>query len=517
MSAIPVITLLTLIPLVAGLGILVGRPGAVLARRVAVGAAGLVLLGALALWAGFDPGMAGMQHAERHAWVPALGIEYALGIDGISLVLVTLTALLVPFALLAGGVMKDRPRLYLALVLFLEGGLIGTFTALNFFHWFLFWELSLIPAFFLVKLWGGADRSAAAIQFFVYTMVGSITMLLGFLALYLATGSFDFLVLAELGRQGRLGELLAVKIPWAGIEARELGLLVFLGVFLGFAVKIPAIPFHTWLPAAYATAPTPVTMLLTGAMSKMGVYGLVRILLPIFGEQMRSVMPILLLMALATIVLSAWSAFAQTDLKRMFAYSSVNHLGYCLLGVFLAARITPATAHLEADRAAVLNGVVLQMFNHGVIAATLFCLVGWLEERSGGLRCMGDFRGLRRVAPVYCGLTGVATFASLGLPGLSGFVGEFLIFKGAFALSPWSAALAVPGLLITALFLLTFLHRVFHGPLEERWRAFPDLTRQERWLLAVPVGVIFLLGVVPQVMLRVVNPTVTRLVEGLVP
>lgn len=517
MNGMPAITIITFLPLLVGLTLLAWRPEAGMAKRFAVALAAVVLLGAGGLWWGFDPDAAGMQFEQRLAWIPALGVDYCVGIDGISLLLVGLTALLVPFAILAGSVNGPRANLYYALILFLESGLLGTFTALNFFHWFLFWELSLIPAFFLVKLWGGPDRGPAATQFFFYTMVGSVAMLLGFLALFLATGTFDFRALAELGQQGQLGDLLAAKIRLGGIEARELALLVFLGVFLGFAVKVPAIPFHTWLPGTYATAPTPVTMLLTGAMSKMGVYGFLRILLPIFPEQVRAVMPILLLLALATIVLSAWSAFAQTDLKRMFAYSSINHLGYCLLGIFLAARLSTRTADMDIERAAVLNGVVLQMFNHGLTAASLFCLLGWLEQRSGGLRCMADFGGLRKVAPVFCGLMGIATFASLGLPGLNGFIGEFLVFKGAFALSPWSAALAVPGLLITAIFLLTFLQRVFYGPLEERWSSFPDLTVGERWLLVVPIGLMFLIGIVPQVALHLVNPTVIRLVEGLTP
>ena len=515
MNELPAITLLTLLPVVAGIALLVIRPAGETARRIAVGAGLLLLLGAVGLWLGFPHGSGGLAFEERHDWVPALGIQYFVAVDGISLLLVLLTGLLIPMSLLSGPTPQDRPALYYALVLFLGAGLIGTFTALNFFHWFIFWELSLIPAFFLIKLWGGSQRDAAATQFFIYTMVGSIAMLLAFLALFLATGKFDFIELADLGQQGALGGALADAVGWQGVSGDKLAMLVFLGVLLGFAVKVPCMPFHTWLPTTYATAPTPVTMLLTGAMSKMGVYGLVRILLPIFPDQLRAVMPVLLALALATIVFAAWSAFAQTDLKRMFAYSSVNHLGYCLLGVFLVVRLEPGVGEAAASQAALLNGVVLQMFNHGLTAATLFCLLGMLERRSGGHESMGDFGGLRTVVPVFAGFVGIATFASLGLPGLNGFVGEFLIFRGVFGLSPWMAVLAAPGLLITAVFLLTFFQRVFLGRLDERWKGMADMTSGERWLIAPALLLMLVLGVAPQLVLSTINPAVEQLLAGL--
>src|SRR2546425_8373827 len=238
------------------------------------------------------------------------------------------------------GLQKEHEREIKRNALFLQAGLFGTFTALNFFHWFIFWELSLIPAFLLIKLWGGPFRSAAAMQFFIYTMVGSVAMLLAFLAIFLATGKFDFIELAEMGRNGTLASALSVKLGWYNLTTPQLAILIFAGVFLGFAVKVPLIPFHTWLPAAYAEAPTGTTMLLTGVMSKMGLYGFLRILLPIFPEQMRSMLLPLLVLAVITIIFSASAAFAQRDLKRVLAYSSINHLGYCLLGIYAVAKIT---------------------------------------------------------------------------------------------------------------------------------------------------------------------------------
>jgi NADH-quinone oxidoreductase subunit M len=442
-----------------------------------------------------------------------LNIEYRLGVDGLGLLMVLLTAFVVPLSLLATPVEFPRSPLYRALVLWLQAGLMGTFTALNFFHWFLFWELSLIPAFFLIKLWGGPQRSRAALQFFVYTMVGSITLLLAFLAIFLATKQFDFLALAELARNGQLNPLLAEQLGWKDLTSRLLVLVIFAGAFLGFAVKIPIVPFHTWLPLTYAEAPTPVTMLLTGVMSKMGVYGFLRILLPIFPEPARWVLPPLLVLAVLSIVWTAFAAFAQRDLKRMLGYSSINHLGYCVLGMLVVFSSREGVVDGSLQRAAALNGVLLQMFNHGLTASALFLFVGLLEQRSGGLRGVDDFGGLRRVAPVFTGLMGIAAFSSLGLPGLNGFVGEFLIFKGAFPLAPWGAAVSTLGLLVTAVFLLTMMQQVFHGPLNARWSAFRDLTLRERLLVGPSVALMLVLGVYPQLILGVVDQTVMGMVQ----
>jgi NADH-quinone oxidoreductase subunit M len=338
-------------------------------------------------------------------------------------------------------------------------------------------------------------------------------MLLAFLALFLATKQFDFTQLAELSRNGTL--LPALANNWPGLNSKWLAGLIFGGVFLGLAVKVPLVPLHTWLPTAYAEAPTGTTMLLTGLMSKMGVYGFLRILLPIFPEEMRWVLTPLLWACVISIVFSAGAAFAQRDLKRMLAYSSINHLGYCLLGISAVIASGSALAAPGTERSAALNGVLLQMFNHGLTAASLFWFVGLLEQRGRGVRGLEDFGGLRKVAPVFCGLMGIALFSSLGLPGLNGFVGEFLIFKGAFPLAWWAAAPAVLGLLITAIFILTLLQKVFNGPLNQRWGQFADLSRQERILVAPAIGLMFLLGIYPQVLLGTVNSTVLEFVKHL--
>jgi NADH-quinone oxidoreductase subunit M len=514
MNGFPWITLLTLTPL-AGVSLILLKAGGnrSAARAIAVATSGIALGLTLVLWHGFHAASGALQFQEQHAWIPALGVDYHVGIDGLGLLMLLLSAIVVLMSIASSWNCREHGPLYFALVLMLETGLFGTFTALNFIHWFLFWELGLIPAFFLIRLWGGPLRARAAAQFFVYTMVGSVALLLAFLAIYLATGQFDFIDLAQIAHNGQLVPALAKDLHWGHWTGGEIATCLFWAAFLGFAVKIPIVPFHTWLPSAYAEASSGTTMLLTGAMSKMGLYGLLRILVPIFPEQMQHSLTLLLWLAVASVVLSAFVAWAQTDLKRIFAYSSINHLGYCVLGVLVVLKWTDGS--LAAEKAAALDGVLLQIFNHALTAAALFWFVAMLEKRSGGVRGLNDFGGLRKVAPVFCGLMGIAIFSSLGLPGLNGFPGEFLIFKGAFPLVTWATALSVIGLLITAVFLLMILERVFFGPVNERWALLPDLSTGERLVLFPPLALMFVLGFYPQIILGVVNSTVVQLVSQL--
>src|SRR6202011_2565355 len=295
--------------------------------------------------------------------------------------------------------------------------------------WFLFYEMSLIPAFLLIKIWGGDNRDRAATKFFVYTFLGSVAMLLSFLGIYFAKGTFDFAALAVFGKSGLL--------------TGNVALFAFAGIFLGLAVKVPLFPFHPWLPDAYETAPVGVSMVLTGVLSKMGVYGFVRLLLPLFPNEIKILAPWLLGLAVCSTVFASLAAWAQSDLKRMVAYLSINHLGYFLLG-FVA--VSAATTRPAVEIQAALSGVFLQIFNHGITAAALFYFVGLLEERRGS-RGINDFGGLMQRTPLLCGWMSVAMFSSLGLPGLNGFIGEFLIFKGSFAMTASFTAIAVLGLL----------------------------------------------------------------------
>ncbi len=504
------LTTLTAIPVAGALITLAS--GKSNARRTALAFTCIALAYTLVLWFHFDATSTALQFQERHAWIPSLSIEYRLGIDGLGLLMLLLSSIVVPIGIAASSKIEDRAPLYFSLVLLLQSCLFGTFTALNFVHWFTFWELGLIPAFFLIKLWGGPRRTPAATQFLVYTMVGSVAMLLSFLALFLATHKFDFLELAQLAQNNQLMPPVLAKL---GVHRflPHLTMLIFAGAFLGFAVKVPLVPFHTWLPSAYAEAPTGTTILLTGAMSKMGLYGFLRILLPIFGPQMQRVLTPLLWLAVATVVLSAYAALAQKDLKRIFAYSSINHLGYCLLAIFAVAKFTDPS--LIPQKFAAMNGVLLQMFNHGLTAATLFWFIAMIEQRSNGQRGLDDFGGLRKVAPVFTGLMGIALFSSLGLPGLNGFIGELLIFKGSFSLVTWATSLSVLGLLVTAIVILGVLQHVFSGPLNEKWSAFPDLTTTERIALVPAIALMFVLGLCPQLILGVVNTTVIQLVQQL--
>ena len=499
MNGIPVLTLLTILPLVgAAFALWSGKN----ARTVALITTLASLALALVIWTQL-PANGGIGLVEKADWAPSLGIEYHLGVDGLGALMLVLSAIVALMSVDAAHRVHRQPGLYFALVLVLEAGLFGSFTALNFFHWFLYWELSLIPAFFLIKIWGGAKRGPAATQFFVYTMAGSVALLLAFLAVFLSTGSMDFGQLTAMATTGALDRAVTAHLG-------PITLWLAIGVLAGFAVKVPIAPFHTWLPAAYSEAPSPVTMLLTGAMSKMGVYGLLRIAIPIFGPQIAQIRTPLLVLSVFTIVMGAWAAVAQKDLKRVLAYSSVNHLGYCLLGIFALA-VPAVGAAAVTNQAMALNGVILQMFNHGLTAAALFWFVAMIQERSGGLRGIDDFGGLRKPAPVLCGLMGIALFSSLGLPGLNGFVGEFLIFRGVFPLAWVAATVSVLGLLVTAAVILTIIQKVFTGPVPEKWATFPDLHTGERLALAPAIGLMLLLGLVPQLVVDSVNPTVLNL------
>ena len=522
MSTLPLLSLVVFTPW-AGAALLTSLRGASPATTRALtllfSLSTLVL--SVALLAGFSAASIGPQFVERHTWISALNIHYHLGLDGLSLLLVLLTGIITPSALLASwsflsppskssessdsftssdSCPLQSPRLFGSLFLLLQGAALGVFLALDFFHWFLFWELSLVPAFFLIKLWGGPGATRAAYQFVVYTIGGSAFMLVGFAALFVAAGTLDFAQLAQLARDGTL----AAKLTGGAHQ------LVFFGVLIGLSVKVPLWPFHTWLPDTYSEAPTGASMFLTGVMSKMGVYGFLRLLWPIFPAPLHTAAPWLIALALGGVVFGAFAAMKQTDLKRMVAYSSINHLSYCLLALFAVSLATGRNISNSPAASAALSGTLLQIFNHGLSAAALFVCVGILENRSGGKRGLADFGGVRTAAPIFAGLCGVALFSTLGLPGLNGFVGEFLIFRGVFGLDPAAAAIATLGLLATAFFLLTFWQSVFHGPRAGvTATAFADLSPVELVTLAPLVVLMFVFGLFPGLLTGLFNPLIT--------
>jgi NADH-quinone oxidoreductase subunit M len=481
------ITALISIPLLGVLALYVGRPAN--ARGIALMFTALSAFYAAMLWQKFDSAAAELQMVERHVWIPAIGAQYLVGVDGLSLLLVLLTSLIFPFAFFA----QRMSRGSCALMLVMQSALYGTFTAQNFVLWFLFYEMSLIPSFLLIKIWGGEKRDRAATKFFLYTFLGSVAMLLAFLGIYFAKGTFDFAELANLGKSG----LLTGKMAW----------FAFAGIFLGLAVKVPLFPFHTWLPDAYETAPTGVSMVLTGVLSKMGVYGFVRLLLPLFPNELKIVGPWLLGLAVCSILFASLAAWAQSDLKRMVAYLSINHLGYCMLGLFA---ITARSTSSLIDMHAAWSGVFMQIFNHGLTAAALFYFVGLLEQRRGA-RGLDDFGGLMQRTPLLCGWMSVAMFSSLGLPGLNGFIGEFLIFKGSFAVAASFTAAAVFGLLITAVVFMRAMQSLFSGPLAETCNAIVDLTRSEKFVVVPVTLLMFAIGIAPQFLFNIFNTTVVQM------
>ena len=488
------ITALTLAPVVAAVLIL-----ALPERRArAVALAGALASLTLVVWmlVQFDITAAGLQFSEKVAWIPALSVHYFVGLDGTNALVLLLSALLAPLVVLASWQHNDRPRTYFVLLCLLFTGLFGTFTALNFFHWFLYWELVLVPSFFLIKLFGkGEERHSAALNFFLFTVLGSVTMLLGFLFLYsyLPADMKTFNFVSPSGEKISLASLASnPNRPISGIGGVQ---IIFFAILAGLWVKVPLAPLHIWQAPAYAAAPTPVTMLLTGVMSKMGVYGFLRIIVPIFPEQLKQHTGTLMAFALVTILWGAFLALRQTDLKRLLTFSSLNHVAYCVLGV---GALGIAADGLKVDaHALATQGIILQMFAHGLAAAGLFYLVGLLEERTG-LLGRNDFGGLSAVTPRFAAVFFILTFCSLGLPFMAGFAAEFLIFSGTFAVAPGVTVAATLGLLATAVFLLTMLQRVFTGPTNEHLLSMPDLSRRETLIVVPLLILVFWAGISPK-------------------
>ncbi len=516
------LTILTFVPAIgAVLALLLRGRGPGVVRTVALASSFVTLALALRAVVCFDTSRHDLQLVARFEWIPTIHADYFVGVDGLGILLIVLAALVVPLAIIASWSVVENVGAYFFFLLMLQTGALGVFTAQSFFHWFLFWELVLVPAFFLVKMWGGPGADRAALKFFLYTLVGSVAMLLAFQAMYLAVGTLDFVELKRLGESGELATRLAGLAQTAGLgwSASTCGMIAFGSIVFACAVKTPMWPFHTWQADVYAEAPTATTMLLTALMSKMGIYALLRIALPLFPQQAVAASTVLLVLAVITVVAGALAAYAQTDLKRMMAYSSMNHVGYCLVAVFAAAApvagavATAAGATLD-DRAASLDGAVLQMFNHGVTAAALFFLLGALERRTGR-RGIDDFGGLRARAPVFCLLFGISLFSSLGLPALNGFVGELLILRGAIATAPVFAAVSTLGLVITAVFLLRIMQRVWSGPLDPRCAQLPDLTLVERTAAGAFVILMFVGGLYPAPFVRAGNETMRTLATTL--
>ena len=487
MAGFPFLTLLVLLPLGGALLVLAlrgDRPEAV--RRT--GLAFMTATGALALaaFAAFDASDPGMQFVETHPWIPSLGVAYRVGCDGMSLLLIALTALLTPIALIASWrSIQSRVREFVVALLVLESAMIGVFAALDLVLFYVFWEVMLVPMALLIGVWGGERRVYAAVKFFLYTVVGSFLMFLAILYVYLATvrtgqGTFGVTELAA-----RLPEILTPREQF----------WLFLAFGLSFAIKVPLFPLHTWLPDAHVEAPTAGSVILAGVLLKMGTYGFLRFAIPFFPGGAAACATGMAWLALAGIVYGALMAMAQDDLKKMIAYSSVSHLGFVMLGLF--------TYTVTG-----VSGAVLQMVNHGLSTGALFLLVGVLYDRAHR-RGLEDFGGLARTMPVFAVFFVLTTLSSIALPGLNGFAGEFLILAGAFRHDRYHAAIAGLAVILGAIYMLSAVRRILFGPLRRPETAgMPDMTRRERVALIAPAILFVFVGLFPNFLLERIEPGV---------
>src|SRR5438105_13754226 len=430
----------------------------------------------LHLVAHFDSSNPDFQFGLKIPWMPSFGIDYSMGIDGISLFLILLTALLTPLAVLASWSVHERLKEYFIFMLLLETGMIGVFAALDFFLFYVFWEVMLIPMYFLIGVWGGERRIYAAMKFVLYTMIGSVLMLVAIIALYFmhgdATGNFTFSYPAI---QSALASGRMVLSP--AIE-----LWLFLAFFLAFAIKVPLFPFHTWLPDAHVEAPTAGSVLLAGVLLKMGTYGMVRFSLPLFPHISHLFAPLISMLAIVGIIYGSLVAMVQPDLKKLIAYSSVAHLGFVVLGIF-------------SFTVQGMEGAIYQMLNHGVSTGALFLLVGVIYDRRH-TRLIEEFGGLANRMPVYAAFFLIVTLSSIGLPGLNGFVGEFLILVGTFGVSAPRAAVAALGVILSAVYMLWMYQRVMWGKVEnERNANLLDLVGREHAMLIPALVMIFWMGI----------------------
>ncbi|MFZ9795938.1 MAG: NADH-quinone oxidoreductase subunit M [Ilumatobacteraceae bacterium] len=484
----PILSSLVLVPLIGAVAVLFfGRLRAEWGKLAALTSS--VVTGALSLWVlqAFDSADSGFQFVSQHEWIGQWGISWHLGIDGISLFLVVLTGVLFPLVI-AGVDPHHDERPYFAWLLILQAGVMGSFVSLDLFLFFVFFEIVLVPMYFLIGGWGYDERVYAATKFFLFTMAGSAFMLVGIVATALLSRdvvgevTFDLVALAE------SGALSVTQGRW-----------LFVAFAIAFAVKVPLFPVHTWLPDAHTQAPTGGSVILAGVLLKMGTYGLLRFCVYLFPEASVWARPVLYTLAVIGILYGAIAATMQTDLKRLVAYSSVAHLGFIVLGTFAL-----------TDQA--VTGGVMQMVNHGVSTGALFLLVGMIYERRH-TRQIAELRGLQHVAPIFAGFFMVVMLSSIGLPGLNGFVGEFLILIGSFDTARWWVIIGTIGVVLAALYLLWAYQRVFHGEPDEANSGFAELRLREGLLLGAFVAVIVFTGVYPKPMLSRIEPSVNALIE----
>ncbi len=453
-------------------------------RRVALASTLLNFGLSLLLWSGFDFGNQGMQFVERMQWMPTFNIQYAVGVDGISVLLVLLTALLCPLCVLCSWTsITTRVRAFMMLILLVEGAMIVVFTALDLFLFFMLWEITMIPMYFMIILWGGPDRNAAGIKFVLYSLTGSLLLLVGILGLYLEGGrTFDILALTN------------------HTYSSDVQFWIFLAFFLAFAIKMPMLPFHTWLPDAHSEAPTAGSVLLAGVLLKMGGYGFLRFCLPMFPEASAQFAPFILWLSITAIIYGGYMALAQSDFKKLVAYSSISHMGFVTLGIFVF-------------NSQGIQGAILQMFNHGITTGALFLVVGQLYDRTHS-RLISDYGGLHKTMPRFVALFCLFSVASFGLPGTCNFIGEFLVLVGTSFKSFVMVLLAMVGIVLAAAYMLWMFQRVALGePNTKAASLLPDLSHREL-ATVIPLAVLVLwIGLYPGPLMEMLDASVTHLVN----
>ena len=478
-------------------------------RRLALIFSLVPLVLVLVMWFNYDRVDAGMQYETILPWFPSIGSSFHIGLDGISLAMVLLTVILTPLAILASFEIEENVRTYMFLFLLMETAMLGLFASLDLIIFFIFWEFGLVPMYFLIKLWGGKDREYASFKFIIYTMAGSLGLLLAIQVIGISMGTFDIPELMNTWVSLPAGSVL----PNTGLSVDLVKGIAFWAFVIAFAIKVPIWPFHTWLPDAHTQAPTAGSMILAGVLLKLGAYGFIRLVIPLFPAQATTTAGILAILGMLSIVLGAYAAFGQWDFKRLVAYSSVNHMGFVVLGIAVMAYAYGLPGEVEGlNYSAIIatNGAVMQMFNHGVTAAGMFFLVGVIYSRTH-TRDLKQYGGIWTVMPVYGMILIFTSMASLGLPGLNGFVGEFLVARGAWPVFTVQLALSMIGLLMTGAYILKGIGETLHGPLKPEWAGLPQMTLREH-LVIWPLMVLMLtLGIWPQWLLAVINDTVTKL------
>ena len=500
--------------------LLVPRDMKKLVRGWALVASLVPLAFALAAWFGFEEAALaenGYKYVVNVPWYGAIGSSFHLGMDGISLAMVLLTTILTPLAILASFGIEDRPRMYMALFLFLETGMLGVFLSLDLLLFFVFWEIGLVPMYFLINQWGNPkgeremspgrvvpSRQYASFKFMVYTMAGSLGLLLAIQMLGVVFGSFDLPYIVENWTAMSADTQILGGFTTVGTAKS----IAFWAFTIAFALKVPVWPFHTWLPDAHTEAPTAGSMLLAGVLLKLGAFGFLRFVLPLYPEQAQAGANVLAFLATMAIIFGAFAAFGQKDLKRLVAYSSVNHMGFVLLGIAAAAKAMGTESATIA-----LNGAVLQMFNHGLSAAGMFFLVGVVYDRIH-TRDLDEMGGYFPLIPVYGGILIFTSMASLGLPGLNGFVSEFLVVRGSWESLPVFTALSMLGLLFTGAYILKGIAKSLHGPTNDMHTAHLTEINKRELLVITPLMVMMLwLGVWPAWLLDVINKAVMALAQ----